>query len=107
MYLLCRSSLQTIAEKTFADRHEKAKFAKVFSLESFPLYSIRCMIYPINVGRERAKGVEHDEMTTGECVNETTGVSLSENVHHTGLIEVNQFDQVFNLVILGWVGLKV
>ena len=31
-------SLQTIVDKTFTDRHKTAKFAKVFSLESFPLY---------------------------------------------------------------------
>ena len=36
----CPLSLQTIAEKTFADRHKTAKFTKVFSLESFPLYGI-------------------------------------------------------------------
>ena len=36
----CRPSLQTIAEKTFAERHKTAKFAKVYSLESFPLYCI-------------------------------------------------------------------
>ena len=35
LYVLCRQSLQTIAEKTFADRHKTAKFANVFSLESF------------------------------------------------------------------------
>ena len=40
LYLLC----QTIAEKTFADRHKTAKFAKVFSLESFPLYGTNLMI---------------------------------------------------------------
>ena len=28
------------AEKTFANRHKTTKFAKVFSLESFPLYSM-------------------------------------------------------------------
>ena len=28
------------AEKTFANRHKTVKFAKVFSLESFPLYGI-------------------------------------------------------------------
>ena len=34
-----RPSLQTIAEKCFADRHKKnTKSAKIFSLESFPLY---------------------------------------------------------------------
>jgi len=27
-------------EKTFADSHKTAKFVKVFSLESFPLYGI-------------------------------------------------------------------
>ena len=27
-------------EKTFANSHKTSKFAKVFSLESFPLYSI-------------------------------------------------------------------
>ena len=37
----CQLSLQTIIEKTFADRYKTAIFAKVFSLESFPLYSIR------------------------------------------------------------------
>ena len=31
--------------KTFADRHKTAKFAKVFSLESFPLYRISMGIY--------------------------------------------------------------
>ena len=35
----CPPSLQTIAETTFADRH---KTTKVFSLESFPLYSMHC-----------------------------------------------------------------
>ena len=33
-----RPSFQTIAEKTFTDRHNTAKFAKVLSLESFSLY---------------------------------------------------------------------
>ena len=32
----------SFAEKTFANRHKTAKFAKVFSLESFPLYSTMC-----------------------------------------------------------------
>ena len=36
----CRPSLQTIVEKSFTDWHKTAKFAKVFSLESFPLYVI-------------------------------------------------------------------
>ena len=36
--MYCRPSLKTMAEETFADRHKTAKFAKVFSLESFPLY---------------------------------------------------------------------
>ena len=31
--------------KTFADRQKTAKFAKVFSLKSFPLYSISMGIY--------------------------------------------------------------
>ena len=31
---------QAFAEKTFADRHKTVKFAKLFSLESFPLYGI-------------------------------------------------------------------
>ena len=30
-------SLQTITEKTFADRHITAKSANIFSLESFPM----------------------------------------------------------------------
>ena len=34
----CPLSLQTITEKTFADRHKTAKFVKLFSLESFPLH---------------------------------------------------------------------
>ena len=33
---------QNFAEKTFANNHKTAKFPKVFSLESFPLYSILC-----------------------------------------------------------------
>ena len=37
------------ADKTFADCHKNAKFAKVFSLESFRLYGIflqiRCVLY--------------------------------------------------------------
>ena len=36
----CPPSLQTIAEKTFTDRHKTVKFAKVFSLENFPLYDL-------------------------------------------------------------------
>ena len=32
----------SFAEKTFANRHKTAKFTKVFSLESFPLYSTMC-----------------------------------------------------------------
>ena len=31
------------AEKTFANSHKTAKFAKVFSLESFPLYGIHAI----------------------------------------------------------------
>ena len=46
-------------------------------------------------------------MTTGERVDEAAGVTLSEDVHHTGLIQVNQLDQVFNFVIQGRVGLYV
>ena len=34
----CLPFLQTIAEKTFADRHKRAKFLKVFPLESYPLH---------------------------------------------------------------------
>ena len=35
------------AEKTFANSHKIAKFAKVFSLESFPLYgSYQRYLYP-------------------------------------------------------------
>ena len=40
-----RLSLQPIAEKTFADRHKTAKFAKVFSLENFLLYSIFFVVF--------------------------------------------------------------
>ena len=36
----CPPSFVTFAEKTFADRHKTAKFAKDFSLESFTLYGI-------------------------------------------------------------------
>ena len=35
------ATTQNFAEKTFANSHKTKKFAKVFSLESFPLYSIR------------------------------------------------------------------
>ena len=50
MRLLARTtyrppSLQTIMEKTFAERHKTVKFVKVFSLESFPLYSICTYMY--------------------------------------------------------------
>ena len=31
-------------ETTFADSHKTAKFTKVFSLESFLLYSIFCLV---------------------------------------------------------------
>ena len=41
----CQSSLQTIMEKTFAERHRTVEFVKVFSLESFPLYSICTYMY--------------------------------------------------------------
>ena len=33
---------QNFAEKTFANTHKTAKFTKLFSLESFPLYGILC-----------------------------------------------------------------
>ena len=36
----CPLSVQTIVEKTFADRYKTAKFAKSLSLESFPLHNI-------------------------------------------------------------------
>ena len=36
----CPPSLLTIPEKTSADRYKTAKFAIVFSFESFPLYGI-------------------------------------------------------------------
>ena len=32
-------------EKTFANSHKTAKFAKVFSLESFPLYGISLLLH--------------------------------------------------------------
>ena len=41
--LVPRPSLQTITEKIITDRRKTAKFAKVFSLESFPLYSTMYM----------------------------------------------------------------
>ena len=40
---MCRAKGATppnFAEKTFANSHKTAKFAKVFSLESFPIYDI-------------------------------------------------------------------
>ena len=40
-----RPSLQSIVEKTFADKLKTARFSKVFSLESFPLYSIHWNLY--------------------------------------------------------------
>ena len=43
----CPLSLQTIVEKTFAGRHKTGKFVKVFSLESFPLYSVMRIQYNI------------------------------------------------------------
>ena len=36
----CPLSLQTFSEKSFVDRYKTAKFAKVFSLENFPLFGI-------------------------------------------------------------------
>ena len=33
------ATLSNFTEKTFANSHKNAKFVKVFSLESFPLYS--------------------------------------------------------------------
>ena len=42
----CRLSLQTITEKIFVDRHKTASFTKVFSLDSFPLYGMYCVIIP-------------------------------------------------------------
>ena len=44
-------------------------------------------------------------MTTSERVDETAGVALPEHVHHTRLVEVNQFDKIFNFVVLGGIGL--
>ena len=34
---------QNFGEKTFANSHKTAKFAKDFSLESFPLYNTRAV----------------------------------------------------------------
>ena len=34
------TTLPNFAEKTYANSHKTAKFAKVFSFESFPLYDI-------------------------------------------------------------------
>ena len=42
----CAPSLQTIAQKTIIDTHKTAKFVKVFSLESFPLYGTRRVCTP-------------------------------------------------------------
>ena len=36
------------AEKTFADSHKSAKFTKVFSLKSFPLYGIPQLVTVVN-----------------------------------------------------------
>ena len=44
-------------------------------------------------------------MTTSERVNETAGVALSEHVHHARLIQVNQFDKIFNFIVLRGIGL--
>ena len=38
---------QNFVEKTFADDSQTLKFAKVFPLESFPLYSISASLYSI------------------------------------------------------------
>ena len=38
----------TIVEKSFADRHKTVKFAKVFSLESLPLYGILAYLVALN-----------------------------------------------------------
>ena len=38
--------LPNFTEKTFANSHKTAKFAKVFSLESFPLYGMCAKVLP-------------------------------------------------------------
>ena len=38
--VLCQTTPPNFAEKTYVHSHKTAKFAKVFSLESFPVYGI-------------------------------------------------------------------
>ena len=55
--------------------------------------------HPVRVQGEGAEGVDDDQVSSSKGVDEAAGVALTEDVEHTGFVEIGELDDVFNLVL--------
>ncbi len=62
--------------------------------------------HSVYIGGECLEWIENNNMTPSKCVDETTPITLPQDMKHTGLIEMYQINQVLHLVQGRGIGLS-